>query len=137
LYYSSLTAHCYHHSARELSLYWIALIRRRDILYRCKVTTGGTETELSGENLHVSTNTATNYLLPYRGCILHLYTRKSPEPHRNRVSRVFQCLFSRHFSCSICKSRVHLHRSYQHVPRRTASKTEYTGRSWFKNNYKV
>jgi hypothetical protein len=119
LYYSSLTAHCYHHSARrKLNLYWIA---RRDILYWCKVTTGRTETELSGENLRVSTNTARNYLLPYRGCIPHLYTRKSPEHHRNRVSRVFQCLFSRHLPYSICKSRVHLHRSYQRVPRWTAS----------------
>jgi transcription elongation factor Elf1 len=77
----------------------------------------------------VSTITARNYLLPYRGCILHIDTRKSPEPHRNRVSRVFQCLFSKHHPYSICKSRVHLHRSYQHVPRWTANKLNWVYRT--------
>jgi hypothetical protein len=66
-------------------------------------------------------HTYSNKLLPDHGCTLQLETRKSPEPHCNRVSRVFQCLFSRHLSYSICKSRVHLHSSYQHVPRQRVS----------------
>ena len=60
-----------------------------------------------------------NQLLPYHGCSPQPGIHMSPEPHHNRISRVFQCLFSKHLSYSICKSRVHLHSSYQHVPRRT------------------
>ena len=81
-------------------------IRRRDILY-------GTE-----ERKEVCAYLRMQQkILPGHGCAFQFQFHDLLERRRNRVSRVLQCLFSRHFSCSICKSWVHLHSSYQHVPR--------------------
>ena len=134
LYYLCLTVHCYHHSTRRKSLYWIALISRRDILYWCKVTIGRTETELSGENLRVSTNTASNYyLIVVASYSLILTSRRNLIAIASLVSfnvfsqNIFLTVFASH-GC-IFTDRINMFLDEQWV--------KLSIPYWFKDNYKI
>ena len=118
----------------EKSLYWIALIRRRDILYWCKVTIGRTETKLSIEHPRVSTNTASDYyLIVVASYILILTSRRSLIAIASLVSfnvfsqNIFLTVFASH-GC-IFTDRINMFLDEQRV--------KLSIPYWFKDNYKV